>query len=139
MNTLPDIQYTIQIQAPIQQVWEKVSTSEGISSWFMPNDLQAKVGHTFHLQSPFGPSPCVVTDVDPPHKLSFNWDTDGWFVTFQLQASGDNSTKFTLTHGGWKQPDATVPKAGEDAAVIRERMSGGWEGILKKLKEVTES
>lgn len=137
MHTLPDIQHKILIHAPIQQVWDQISTAEGISAWFMPNDLKAETGHRFHLQSPFGPSPCQVTEVDPSHRLSFQWDTDGWFVTFELRPS-DGSTEFTLIHGGWKQPDATVPKAGEDAAVIRERMSGGWVGILNKLRETVE-
>ena len=101
-NTIPDIKQTIMIDAPIQKVWEKVSTAEGIESWFMPNDFKPEVGHEFHLQSPFGPSPCKVTEINPPHSLSFTWDTDGWFVTFLLQEAGDK-TEFTLNHGGWKR------------------------------------
>jgi uncharacterized protein YndB with AHSA1/START domain len=136
-NTLQDIKKTVVFDAPIQKVWEQVSTSEGIAAWFMPNDFQAEVGHEFHLQSPFGPSPCKVTEVDPPNHLSFTWDTDGWFASFTLKEMGDK-TEFTLIHGGWKQPGETVKKANEDAAVIRERMSGGWTGILEKLRTLVE-
>jgi uncharacterized protein YndB with AHSA1/START domain len=137
-NTLQDIKQTVVFNAPIQKVWEQVSTSEGIAAWFMPNDFKPEVGHEFHIQSPFGPSPCKVTEFDPPHSLSFTWDTDGWFLTFTLKELGDQ-TEFTLIHGGWKQADEIVGKAGEKASVIRERMSHGWTGILENLRKRLES
>ena len=136
-NQMPDIKQTIVIDAPIEKVWNQVSTSEGIAAWFMPNDFKAEKGHEFHIQSPFGPSPCKVTAVEPPNRLSFIWDTDGWFVTFLLKALGDK-TEFTLIHGGWKGPDEVIGKAKEKASVIRDRMSGGWVGILEKLREIAE-
>lgn len=122
-NNIPDIVKTVVLNAPIQKVWEKVSTAEGISTWFMENDFKPEVGYEFTIQSPFGPSPCKVLEVDPPHKLSFSWDVDGWVVTFLLKEI-DNQTEFTLIHGGWDQID-TITKAGQDSSVIRERMNGG--------------
>src|SRR5690606_20048753 len=110
------------IAAPIDKVWNQVSTAEGISAWFMPNDIKAEEGHEFHLQSPFGPSPCKVTEVEPPHRISFTWDTDGWLVTFLLKDLGDQ-TEFTLIHGGWKDQDEVIGKANEKASIIRDRMS----------------
>ena len=82
---------------------------------------------SFHVQSPFGPSPCKVLEIDAPNRLTFSWDTDGWFVTFILKDLGDK-TEFTLIHGGWKEADAIVPKAGEKASIIREKMNQGWAG-----------
>lgn len=137
-QTVKDIQKTVIFDAPIQKVWEKVSTSEGIASWFMPNDFQLEVGHEFHLQSPFGPSPCKVLEIDAPNRLSFSWDTDGWFVTIILKELGDK-TEFTLIHGGWKQTDAIVPKAQENATAIRDKMNFGWDAIVhEKLRKVVE-
>lgn len=137
-NTLQDIKQTIVFNAPIQKVWEHVSTAEGILEWFMPNDFKPEVGHEFHIQSPFGPSPCKVTEFDPPNRLSFNWDTDGWFLSFILKELGEGQTEFTLIHGGWKQADEIVGKAGEKASVIRDRMSHGWTGIVEKLRGIVE-
>ncbi|MBS4190606.1 SRPBCC domain-containing protein [Bacillus sp. FJAT-49705] len=137
-NKVPDIKKTIIFEAPIQKVWDVVSTSEGIASWFMQNDFQLEVGHEFHIQSPFGPSPCKVLEINAPYHLSFSWDTDGWIVSFTLKEIGDK-TEFTLIHGGWNQSDTVVPKAGENAAVIRDRMNGGWEAIVnEKLRKVVE-
>jgi uncharacterized protein YndB with AHSA1/START domain len=137
-NTLQDIKQTVVINAPIQKVWDQVSTSEGITAWFMPNDFKPEVGYEFHIQSPFGPSPCKVTEFDPPNTLSFTWDTDGWFLSFILKEI-DGKTEFTLIHGGWKPADEIVGKAGEKASVIRDRMSQGWTGILENLRKLLES
>ncbi|MBL4951483.1 SRPBCC domain-containing protein [Neobacillus sp. YIM B02564] len=136
-NKLPDIKQSIIIEAPIQQVWQQVSTSEGIAEWFMPNDFKPEVGYEFHLQSPFGSSPCKVTEFDPPNRLSFTWDTEGWYASFILKELVDK-TEFTLIHGGWKRPDETIEKAGQKASVIHETMSKGWAGIVQKLKQLVE-
>jgi uncharacterized protein YndB with AHSA1/START domain len=137
-QTLEDIQQTVVINAPIVKVWERVSTAEGIGSWFMPNDFRAEEGHEFHLQSPFGPSPCKVTEIDEPNKISFTWDVEGWFVSFLLKDLGGEKTEFTVIHGGWKHPDEVIGKAGEKSSIIRERMSGGWVGIVGKLRTIVE-
>lgn len=135
---LHDITQTVVLNASIQKVWEKVSTAEGIAAWFMPNDFEAKEGHEFHIQSPFGPSPCKVLEIDEPNRLSFAWDTDGWIVTFILKDLGDK-TEFTLIHGGWKEADSKISKVNEKSTVIRDRMSKGWVGIVNEnLKKVVE-
>jgi uncharacterized protein YndB with AHSA1/START domain len=138
MEIVQDIQQTAIFKAPIEKVWKTVSTAEGISSWFMPNDFIPEVGHEFHVQSPFGPSPCKVLEVEKPHKVSFSWDTDGWIVTFLLKEMGDE-TEFTLIHSGWKEADTVLPKAREKSSVVRERMNGGWVAIVQeKLRKVLE-
>ncbi|AXN38382.1 SRPBCC domain-containing protein [Peribacillus butanolivorans] len=137
-NTLQDVKKTVILEAPIQKVWDTVSTAEGIASWFMPNDFQPKVGHEFHVQSPFGPSPCKVLEIDAPHRISFSWDTDGWIVSFILKEL-DGKTEFTLIHGGWKEPDTILPKPNEKSSIIRDRMDHGWEQIVnQKLKKAVE-
>ncbi|MBW8348819.1 SRPBCC domain-containing protein [Bacillus sp. IITD106] len=136
-NQVKDIKQTVIIKAPIQNVWKTISISEGIAEWFMPNDFEPKVGYEFHLQSQYGPSPCKVLEIEEPYRLSFSWDTDGWFVTFTLKDLGEK-TEFTVMHGGWKDADSLVPKAGEKASIIRDRMNQGWAGISEKLRKVVE-
>lgn len=138
MANVPDIKQTILIEAPIQKVWDLVSTGEGIGSWFMPNNLVPTEGHEFHIQSPFGPSPCRVLEVDPPHRLTFSWDTDGWIVEFLLKEI-DGKTEFTLIHGGWKDSEEIIGKANRTAAEIRETMNNGWTSIIEKLSQVAVS
>ena len=138
-ENLPDISQTVLVEAPIKKVWSYVSTAEGISAWFMPNDFQALEGYEFTIQSPFGPSPCKVLEIDEPHKLSFQWDTNGWFVTFLLKEIG-SQTEFTLIHGGWKEAESIVPKAKKSNADVRDTMTQGWNGIVQnKFKQVVEA
>jgi uncharacterized protein YndB with AHSA1/START domain len=139
METLQDIKQTVIFDAPIKKVWNTVSTSEGIGSWFMPNDFKPEVGHEFHVQSPFGPSPCKVLEVDEPNKVTFSWDTDGWIVSFILKDLGEK-TEFTLIHSGWKAPDTILPKAQEKSSVIRYRMDQGWVVIVnERLRKAVEA
>ncbi|MET4561192.1 uncharacterized protein YndB with AHSA1/START domain [Lysinibacillus parviboronicapiens] len=130
---------TVTLNASIDKVWDSVTDAEKLGTWFMPNDFQPIVGHEFTLQSPFGPSPCKVEQVDAPYFVRFTWDTDGWFVTFELEQVGEQTT-FTLTHGGWKEASHIIPKAQMSAQAVREKMDGGWTMIIdKRLKEVVET
>lgn len=136
-EALPEIKQTIVLNAPIQKVWDKVSSSDGISAWFMQNDFEPKMGHEFHIQSPFGPSPCKVLEIDEPNLITFSWDTDGWIVSFILKELGEGKTEFTLIHGGWTTE--VISKANRKAAEIRETMNKGWEKIVHEgLKKVVE-
>jgi len=130
-ETLPDIRQTLELNAPIQKVWSAVATSEGIAAWFMPNNFQPELGYEFHLEAgPFGQSLCKVTELNPPYRLSFNWDKD-WTITFELKELGEGKTEFTLIHGGWDADKATA--FGEKHSIVRDRMAGGWVKLVQSL------
>ncbi|OAB43752.1 SRPBCC family protein [Paenibacillus glacialis] len=132
---IPDIVQTLILKASIQKVWNAVATAEGIAAWFMPNDFQPIEGYEFHLEAgPFGKSPCKVTVIDPPHKLSFNWGKD-WAITFEL-VELEGTTEFTLTHSGWDADSIT--EFGETHAIVRERMANGWVGLVDSLRKIIE-
>ncbi|OOC63398.1 SRPBCC family protein [Paenibacillus ihbetae] len=132
---LPDIRHTITLKAPIDKVWQAVATSEGIAAWFMPNNFEPALGFEFQLNAgPFGMSPCKVTELDPPHRLSFNWGKD-WTLTFELVERGDH-TEFTLIHGGWTADQVT--EFGEAHELVRGRMDNGWAGLVQKLAGYVE-
>ncbi|WP_096186699.1 SRPBCC family protein [Evansella halocellulosilytica] len=138
-NNLPNIKKHLVLNAPIQKVWNAVATSEGIAQWFMPNNFEPVQGHEFYLESPFGKSPCKVTELDEPNKLSFTWDNSGWFVTFELTET-DGKTSFTLTHGGWGKADDIISGTGEKQSIVHDRMSNGWESIVyEALKKAVEA
>jgi uncharacterized protein YndB with AHSA1/START domain len=135
-STLPDIRRTMVFNAPIQKVWDAVATSEGISAWFMPNDFKPEMGYEFQLNAgPFGMSPCKVTELDPPNRLSFHWGKE-WTLTFELK-DAEGRTEFTLIHSGWDAEGVT--EFGETHAVVRDRMNNGWVGLVDKLKQYVEA
>lgn len=133
---LADIRQTALINAPIEKAWKAIATAEGIAAWFMPNDFQPVVGHQFHLDAgPYGMSPCQVLAVEPPTRVTFRWAGD-WVVTFALREI-DGKTEFTLTHSGWDAEKVT--EFGEPMRLVRDRMDGGWVGIIKKLAATLEA
>ncbi len=130
-----EVRKSITIEAPIEKVWTYVATAEGIGAWFMPNDMEAIEGKEFILQAgPWGNSACKVIEVTPPNRLSFEWGED-WLITFELEAK-DGRTELTLIHGGWDEEKQT--EFGQSHTEVRDRMSGGWDGLVAKLKDVVE-
>ena len=131
-----EVRKNILINAQIEKVWEYVATAEGIGTWFMPNDMQPIEGKEFILQAgPWGNSACKVTEVNPPNRLSFEWGKE-WLITFELKEV-DGQTELTLIHAGWNDENQT--EFGESHAEVRSRMSGGWDGLVLKLKHVVEA
>ena len=129
-NTLAEIRKTIVLNAPIEKVWKAVATSEGIGGWWMPNTFVPELGQDFVLHAgQFGDSPCKVTELEPPHKVGFDWGKD-WHLTMELKELEEGRTEFTLIHSGWDEEKST--EFGQPHTVIREVMDGGWEGIINK-------
>jgi uncharacterized protein YndB with AHSA1/START domain len=135
-GTLPDIRQMLVLNAPIHKVWDAVATSEGIAAWFMPNNFRAEMGYEFHLEAgPFGNSPCKVTVLEPPTCLTFEWGKD-WSLTFEL-TDLQGKTEFTLIHSGWDVNKVT--EFGQSHEEIRNKMSGGWIGLVQKLSKYVEA
>lgn len=135
-QTLPDIRKTVVLNVPIDKAWAAVATSEGIAAWFMPNDFEPILGKKFTLDAAhWGKSACEVTELDPPNRLGFRWG-DTWHVRFKLKDLGEQ-TECTLIHSGWDAEKTT--EFGEPHHVVRDRMDGGWGGLVTKLKEYVEN
>lgn len=134
-QALPDIRQTEVMNAPIEKVWEAVATAEGIAAWFMPNNFKPEVGYEFEIDAgPYGMTPCKVTEIDKPNRVSFQWGAD-WTITFELKEV-EGKTEFTLIHGGWDADKVT--EFGQSHAAVRERMNQGWSGIGRALAKHVE-
>lgn len=136
-NTLPAIEQSQVFKAPIQKVWTAISTSEGLSAWFMPNDFEPVVGHSFKIDTgPFGMQPCVVKEIEAPNRIVFQWGTE-WTITILLEDQGDNRTSCTLIHAGWRADGMT--EFNMPHSVVRDTMGKGWVGIVAKLGSYVEA
>jgi uncharacterized protein YndB with AHSA1/START domain len=128
---LPDIRKLVLINAPIGQVWEYISSAEGIASWWRSSTFEPVLGHEFIFHAGnFGDSPCKVTQFDPPKgrhaRVGFDWGKD-WHLTFKLNRFS-TVTEFKLIHSGW---DASkVTDFGQKHTVVRDTMDSEWEKIV---------
>lgn len=135
-----EIRKVVLLNANIEKVWAAVATSEGINSWFMPNDFKPEEGFDFTIQSPFGPTSCKVLKIDEPNQVLITWGEADWVVSFDIKDLGEK-TEFTLVHSGWGEPDEKIQGLGPDMTnlQIRNIMDIGWDGLLTNgLRSVVE-
>lgn len=136
-NTLPPVEQTQVFNAPIDKVWPAIATQAGLNAWFMPNDFEPVVGHKFTIDAgPFGMQPCEVNEIEAPNRISFSWGAE-WTITILLEDQGDDQTKCTLIHAGWRADGMT--EFNMPHAVVRDTMGKGWVGIVAKLGSYVEA
>lgn len=127
-SELKEIKKIITLNASQDKVWDAVATSEGIASWWMPNDFEPVVGKDFTLYAAeFGDSPCKVTKIEPKNIVSFDWGKD-WNLTFELKVLDNDTTEFTLIHSGWDENKET--EFGQPHSVVQGFMDDGWDEIV---------
>jgi uncharacterized protein YndB with AHSA1/START domain len=65
------VQVEVEVPGTPEEVWAAIATGPGVSSWFMPADVESHVGGT--VTTHFGPgmdSVAKVTAWDPPHRFA---------------------------------------------------------------------
>jgi uncharacterized protein YndB with AHSA1/START domain len=74
--TTPDVplrlERSFEVQGTPAQVWEAIATADGITSWFLPTDLDERVGGAvvFHMGEDAS-SEGTVTGWDPPQRFAY--------------------------------------------------------------------
>jgi uncharacterized protein YndB with AHSA1/START domain len=118
------IQHEIIVPGTPEEVWNAIATGQGITAWFVPTQVEERVGGTFELD--FGPgmgtSASQVTVWEPPARfghlgngsagspLAYEWQVearDGGTCLVRLVTSGflteaDWQTEYDSTFEGWK-------------------------------------
>jgi uncharacterized protein YndB with AHSA1/START domain len=73
------VQVEVEVPGTPEEVWQAIATGPGISSWFMPAELEERDGKPVAMTVSFGPgveARTVVTAWDPPRM--FAHEADGW-------------------------------------------------------------
>jgi uncharacterized protein YndB with AHSA1/START domain len=76
--TTPDVSHrfelTIEIPASADRVWHAIATSDGVSSWFLPHEIEGRVGGRFVAHMGEQDSVGEVTGWDPPRRFAIEED-----------------------------------------------------------------
>jgi uncharacterized protein YndB with AHSA1/START domain len=83
--------------APVEDVWDAITTRERISRWFLPISGDLRLGGRYQLEGNAGGE---VLQCEPPHTLKVTWgmgEGDPSEVVVRLQSSGD-ATELELEH-----------------------------------------
>lgn len=127
------IERTLELKAPVERVWRAISDEKELASWFPDEaEFEAKEGSRGRFGwKEHGEGTVVVVDVDPPHRLSWRWQSSmersyeeySTLVEWTLTAREDGGTTLHLRESGF------------DNAKHHEQNSGGWKEELGRLVE----
>jgi uncharacterized protein YndB with AHSA1/START domain len=73
------VQVEVEVPGTPEEVWQAIATGPGVSSWFVPTEMEEVDGKPVAVKSNFGPgmeSRAVVTAWDPPRM--FAAEAPGW-------------------------------------------------------------
>lgn len=118
---------------PPERVWQALTDPDLMARWWAAGDIKPVVGHGFTLDmGAWGGQPCTVTEVDPPHLLSYSFAEGSLdsVITWRLEAEG-TGTRLFLEHKGF---DLDSP-LGRQAY---HGMGRGWPGILARVESALD-
>lgn len=121
--------------APLQTVWKAITEQEQMRQWFFEpiHDFQPEVGFetqfTVHVEGQGYVHLWKVTEADPPHKVSYQWQYGGYpgtsVVTWEL-SEVPNGTRLTFTQTG----SESFPQ--DNPMFTREAAEQAWEYFVQK-------
>ena len=142
---LPDIIARISINAPMDHVWETLTSEMTVPQWLGCLGYRREVGVTFYMQQDSakreqgdttGATHCEVVLLERPGRFHFTWFVPGTpetMVEITLSPAGPGDTEVTLLHRGWDQFPADMVKPFHD------QLKSGWtSGVLPALRAVAE-
>lgn len=99
--TSPEFRATVEVDAPVGQVFTSLIDSDQASEWFgYPIGIEPWVGGRFAMGGlDNNPSPAKILDLQPNARLSVDWGPGG-VGTWELEGSG-GKTRLTLVQSGF--------------------------------------
>jgi uncharacterized protein YndB with AHSA1/START domain len=63
--------FSVELPGTPGQVWDAIATTNGISSWFLPTDVEERKGGAIVVHMGETDSPGTITGWDPPRRLEY--------------------------------------------------------------------
>jgi len=128
------IEVEIEVPGTPEEVWQAIATGPGISSWFVPTEIEERDGKPVAATLTFGPgmeSRSIVTAWDPPRL--FARESDGW-----VPGSPPIATEFRVeARAGGVCVVRVVQSLFSSTDDWDEQLTGaegGWPGIFRILR-----
>src|SRR5262249_36977307 len=67
------VQVEVEVPGTPEEVWQAIATGPGVSSWFVPTEIEERDGRPVAVKAHFGPgmdSHATVTAWEPPHRFA---------------------------------------------------------------------
>jgi uncharacterized protein YndB with AHSA1/START domain len=66
------IEFSVQVPGTPEQVWDAIATSNGITSWFLPTDVEEREGGAIVVHMGETDSPGTISGWDRPRRLEYS-------------------------------------------------------------------
>ena len=120
------VDQAVEIAADADRVWELVSTSEGLSGWFVDATVLPGAAGSVTLRfAPGAEGTVPVLAWDPPRRIRFGMPDSGRVHDISVTATANGCQVRVLDEG----------VADAEAAAT----AAGWEGYLGKLRALAEA
>jgi uncharacterized protein YndB with AHSA1/START domain len=133
------IERTILIAAPIERVWEIVTTPEHMGRWFGDAGAE-RAGDVIKMRwEEHGEVELRVVRSDAPTDFAYRWDANvegigDTLVEFTLTTE-DDRTRVTVIESGW----GALRTSPDEQARLRAGNNGGWEHELGDLERYAQN
>jgi uncharacterized protein YndB with AHSA1/START domain len=136
------IEREVVIAAPIQRVWDVVTSAEHVGRWFgdAGAEIELRPGGAMTITwAQHGTCHAIVERVDPPHVFAYRWarsanqavrEGNSTCVRFTLAAEGEQ-TRLRVVESGFR----TLELSPEEQARHAEGNTEGWRMELGELAE----
>jgi len=118
---------------PIDAIWNAITKSEEISTWFIKADFKAEKGYQYTFTASEDKGCLTITGEvknSDPYTLIYTWivenTTAETIVSWKLEPT-ENGTKLYLEHSGISN------YAGDTAVAMFESFNGGWDNCINQL------
>ena len=143
MTTGLAIRKMVIVPAPVDEVWQVWTTTEGVTTFFAPKaKVELAVGGAYEMffdpkqpEGLKGSEGCIILSFVPGEMLSFTWNAPPslpgirnkhtWVVLY-FQALEKDKTKVSLVHLGWRM--------GEEWQKAIKYFDSAWEVVLGRLQ-----
>lgn len=134
MSTERRIEAEIEVPVNPEEAWEAIATGPGITGWFMPAEVDGRVGGSIvHHHEADTSSSGTVTVYDPPQRFAFeesgsDFDPEERVIAteFQVEARDGGTCSVRVVMSGFGDGDAW------DQAI--ESFTAGWHQALVSLR-----
>lgn len=122
------IDLSVEVPGTPEQVWRAIATGPGISSWFIPHDVEERAGGSVTMDfGTFGVEHADVVEWEPPHRVVFTGRGERALAYEWLVEAKDGGTCVVrLVNSGFG--------AGDDWDADFDGMSEGWKTFMQNLR-----
>lgn len=125
------LEFEVEVDGTPEEVWDAIATGPGISSWYVPHQVEQRPGGA--ALAAFGPEPemqipGIVAAFEPPDRIVFTGDERGGTLAFEwlVEARDGGSCVVRLVNTGFGE--------GDDWDAQYDGMADGWHLFLYNLQ-----